>query len=166
MFVYFRPLDDKSASIVNLWSIGAYVLCNYLVLVAMESLVQCSEQLLSRAISFSILVSFFALWMYDSQLFLPFQSSNSHSHSGRSSNSISLVNMLEWLSLLLIVVGTEMYGHSTEPEMEPIANFAPSILPTSKNFNYDVEIIPQTISPATANHSSQQPQPTKFSIRL
>ena len=78
-------------------------------------------------------------------------SSSSHSHSyrgeggeeGAEQHGIALLHVL---SLLLLVLGSEVYGRDAEPPMDHIANFAsgPTGGPGSNQFNYNVEIIPQS----------------------
>ena len=55
------------------------------------------------------------------------------------------MSIFEVLSMLLLVIGTEVYGRDAEAAMEPISNYSPSFS-EFKQFNYDVEIIPRSHS--------------------
>jgi hypothetical protein len=64
------------------------------------------------------------------------------------------ISIIDVVSVLLLVLGSEIYGFDAEPPMEPIANYSSAPAgPGSNQFNYNVEIIPQ-FSDTTHNNSS------------
>ena len=86
------------------------------------------------------------MWIVNRSSHSTSSSSSSHSYRGEGGEEQHGIALLHVLSLLLLVLGSEVYGRDAEPPMDPIANFAsgPTGGPGSNQFNYNVEIIPQS----------------------
>jgi hypothetical protein len=98
---------------------------------------------LTHATSLAIIATFLAIrFLYDEM-----QTAFQHTFDSSGNRFISFW-VVDWLALILMVVGTE-----DEPDLPPISHFSPSATKSAKTFNYDVEIIPHTIrAPATMPH--------------
>lgn len=122
--------DDDQIIYVNcsnsMWLIFSYVVSTILSLASTNLVLQNGHQLLSRSILFTILLSFLLLWVYDRYHTqyqpAPFIFGGS-------------VGIFDILSILILLIGVEIYGRDQEPDVEVITNYMthnPPMQPTEE----------------------------------
>ena len=88
-----------------------YIISNVLVLICIDSVLQMSNQILGRVLAGAILLAFFGLWIYDSDV-----------NVGMPGFFGTNVGYADIISLVFLLVGMEFYGGDPEPDVQIITN--------------------------------------------
>jgi hypothetical protein len=92
-----------------------YVLSNVIVLECVDRALQTNDKVLSRATSVAVLAAFFMLGFYDTNL--------GYDDDGIVGTSF---NSVDFVSIVVLLVGMEVYGRTPEPDVEAITQFTHS----------------------------------------
>eukprot|EP01041_Mallomonas_annulata_P006707 gene6707-13595_t len=134
----------EDASCPNIcWFVIAYVLATVILLQAIDRILKFNDGSLVRILSISIMCSFVFLSLY--RIITGTTSSSSSSSSGTEGSQISHshgllfssndVSIIDIISVIILVLGMELYGRDPEPEIEAITNFSPRKTLTTKVFD-------------------------------
>lgn len=161
--------DDSTRYIVcaeSMWLVMSFVCATILILVSINVVLQYSSQVVSRAVSAAIFTAFLVLWLYDLQA-----SRTYHSHyilGGK-------VGLFDVAAMLILLVGTEIYGRDPEPDVEMITHYSPaSVAHLSSTVGYEkaeLEILPKFTpltkkSPRTNNVGVFQQEPQTHALPI
>ncbi len=103
------------------WLVFVYVASNLVILLCVDKVLQSSNRILGRLLAVSVFVAFLALGVYDTQVNFGF-----FGFFG------STISMFDIISIVILMIGMEIYGSDPEPDVEIITKYYSSIdTPTS-----------------------------------
>ena len=94
-----------------------YVISNVVVLECIDRVLRLSNQILGRATAAAVFVAFLALGLYDTNM------GYEHGILG------TAIDYPDLVSIVILLIGMEIYGHDPEPDVEAITNYTPSSPP-------------------------------------
>lgn len=104
---------------MSFWFLVVYSISNLAVFVSVSNVIQSSYRLLGRAMAAAILVAFCVLWAYD---WGTLDDDDSGSRADRLFGSS--VGISDCISVIVLIVGMEVYGRDPEPNIEVITEFS------------------------------------------
>jgi hypothetical protein len=97
----------------NYLLVFGYVISNVVVLECIGRVLQSNNLILGRAMAAAVFVSFLALGTYDTKL---------DYQQGLFS---SVIDYPDFVAIIVLLIGMEIYGHDPEPDVEAVTNFSP-----------------------------------------
>lgn len=103
---------EKTSCVILFWLIIGYVLSTILVLYSVEKILITNSRILGRTMAIAVLMSFFFAWIYDVYYNNLIQDST--------------FGYADILSMIVLLVGMEIFGRDPEPEPELMTNYSPA----------------------------------------
>jgi hypothetical protein len=102
---------ERTSCVLLFWLILAYVLSTILVLYCVEKILVTNSRILGRTMVVAVLLSFFIAWLYDFYYSDLVQDST--------------FGYADILSMIVLLVGMEIFGRDPEPESELMTSYSP-----------------------------------------
>jgi hypothetical protein len=103
---------ERTSCVLLFWLVLGYVLSTILVLYCVEKILVTNSRILGRTMVVAVLLSFIVAWLYDFYY--------------RDLVQDSTFGYADILSLIVLLVGMEIFGRDPEPEPELMTNFSPA----------------------------------------
>lgn len=104
----------------SMFLVVGFVLANLLIIMSINYVLHTSTNWLGRSIVFAVTVAFVVLWIYDCHVLNYYGSWGAWLGGQLFGSSVSFVDII---SLVLLLIGLEIYGRDPEPDIEVITNY-------------------------------------------